>query len=76
MTCPHGMPTPASCLECMEEGNLGATPPPPPPKLGPAFTARLEGQCPGCNLPIAPGQRARAVEGRHATYYVHDGCSP
>lgn len=72
--CPHGMPSPASCLECMEEGNLGPTARPAPPKVGPVFVAQHDGHCGACNLPLAAGQQARAVEGPRSTYYVHDGC--
>lgn len=48
--CPHGMPSPASCFECMEDGNLPA--PPAPEALavrGRPFTARFDGHCTGCN---------------------------
>lgn len=43
-SCTHGMPTPLSCLDCMDEGAL---PPPPKPVLhatGPVFTARFDGR--------------------------------
>ena len=30
-SCAHGMPTPLSCLDCMDEGAL---PPPPKPVVG------------------------------------------
>lgn len=44
--CTHGMPTPASCVECMEDGNLA---PPPRPEAetmaGPARAAVYPGQC-------------------------------
>lgn len=26
MTCAHGMPTPASCIDCMDDDGLGAAP--------------------------------------------------
>lgn len=55
--CTHGMPTPSACVDCMDEGNIA--PPPRPPALAPetgrSFTARFDGQCPGCNLPTRPG---------------------
>lgn len=48
MTCPHGMPNPKTCLDCMEEGNIE------PPKwkaIGPPFDAIYTGSCadPNCN---------------------------
>lgn len=53
MTCPHGMPTPASCVECMEEGNLptgqrAATRSGPRPSA----TASFEGKCSACSWVI------------------------
>jgi hypothetical protein len=71
--CPHGMPSPASCWECMEEGNLPAAPRPrPPEREGPSFPARYEGtHCRGCNLEIHVGQPiVRTTHG----HYVHDRC--
>ena len=55
--CTHGMPHPASCVECMADGNLA--PPPPPPRLvtiGPPFTGRYDDHCNGCNTGIHEGQ--------------------
>src|SRR5262245_1269753 len=41
-SCPHGMPSPASCIECMEEGNFEASAPPRPPHR--KREASLEGE--------------------------------
>lgn len=52
--CEHGMPTPASCVECMAEGITADT-----PKLrrdGWPFSAVYEGICGGCTDGIEPGQ--------------------
>lgn len=54
--CGHGMPSPASCVECMAEGNLPPAPRPSPLKVVQRFTARFGGQCRSCNLPIFEGQ--------------------
>lgn len=73
--CDHGMPSPGSCLDCMDEGML---PPPPPPKkpkaIGYRIPARYPGHCRGCNLPITVNQFIRAVS--DGSGYVHDGCEP
>lgn len=54
--CPHGMPSPGSCVECMDEGNM-PPPPPPPKRKGWAVIARFDGACSGCGSPIVPGER-------------------
>lgn len=41
--CPHGMPTPGSCVDCMDEGNL--PPRPRPVRAGWPFTAEYDGPC-------------------------------
>lgn len=71
--CTHGMPTPGSCIDCMDEGNLT-----PPPRREPehavmAVTARWDSQCPACDLPIIPGQ-AIAVTNRDR--WLHERCLP
>jgi len=57
VTCTHGMPTPASCLDCMDEIGFGATPTAAERLEGPKMNARHEGLCgdPGCINLIAPG---------------------
>lgn len=61
--CPHNMPTPASCIECMAEGPI------PTAKLdrdGWPFAAHHEGVCGGCTEGIAPGERiVRMSDGRY-----------
>ncbi len=69
--CTHGMPSPASCIDCMDEGNM------PPPEKAEAVTveytffAKYDGQCGGCNLPITPGQMVHHLSN---TRNVHEGC--
>lgn len=54
--CPHGMPTPGSCIDCMDDGNL--PPPPKPKRAGWPFTAEHPGPCTGPPCPgIEPGDR-------------------
>jgi hypothetical protein len=72
VTCAHGMPTPASCVECMEDGGLGA-PARAPLTVEATFKARYDGQCPGCNLPIVVGQVVHRLSNDS---YVHQGCQP
>ena len=71
--CAHGMPTPLSCLDCMDEGAL---PPPPKPVLhatGPVFIARFDGRCPVCDRPIrAEVDQITAVD---EGGYAHEQCA-
>lgn len=74
--CTHGMPTPASCVTCMADGNL--EPPAPKRELraeSAPFSARYPDHCAGCNLEIHEGvlvvrmtdgtyRHARCGEGR------------
>jgi hypothetical protein len=71
--CPHGMPTPAACYECMEDGNLE----PPSPPSGPQvitdpFRARFDGHCASCNTGIHVGQR---IIGFEDGTYQHARCA-
>ena len=69
--CAHGMPTPASCVECMEDGPVAVTESASPLIVEYWFTARYDDHCRGCNLPIHVGQRAaKLVYGG----VVHEGC--
>lgn len=77
MTCPHGMPSPASCMDCQYEGEM----PPPPPRerrtIGSPFEARIEGWCPECDLPIHAGQMIVRVvrgDGDQGAYH-HETCT-
>lgn len=45
--CPHGMPSPASCLTCMEDDGLGA-PVVPPVTVEFTFTSKFDGKCRKC----------------------------
>ena len=69
--CPHGMPSPGSCFECMEDGNLphrfarlaGLEVAEEPElelvegseRAGPDALARFESRCRACGEPIYPG---------------------
>lgn len=57
--CSHGMPSPSSCLDCMEAGNLPSTLLAGPGGIGPdtiavrpTATARFEGKCSACSWVI------------------------
>lgn len=67
--CPHGMPSVGSCVECMADG------PVPAPKQEPeqryTVTAKFDGHCTECNLPIRAGDR---VSGVRAGRWIHAEC--
>lgn len=70
--CTHGMPSAASCIVCMDEGNIAPGHDGPGPEaMGRPFPAKFDGDCPGCDLAIHEGQPIRRwSDGR----YRHDGC--
>lgn len=76
-SCPHGMPSRPSCVECMAEGPVA----PPrreerPTVFTHGFPAKLRGTCSECNLEIHEGQRIVGREwpdGRRE--YVHARCA-
>jgi hypothetical protein len=66
------MPTPASCVDCMEEGPVA--PPVRWKKIGGTFSAAYPGQCPAGD-PIEPGDLVQRWDlGSERTAYVHDDC--
>jgi len=73
-TCAHGFPSPASCVECMEEGVLAPPPKPKPEQvvIGP-IRARWDAHCGGCNLPIVVGHSIVKTDRER---WIHLGCLP
>lgn len=70
--CTHGMPTPGSCIDCMDEGNLAPRKPDPKPTVEYVFEAQYPGSCGGCDLPIDEGERiARMTD----ETYQHAACA-
>lgn len=70
--CTHGMPSPASCIDCMDEGIGIALRKPEKLEIEATFPAKFPGHCNGCNLPVAVGQRlARMSNGA----YQHEECA-
>lgn len=70
--CTHGMPSPSSCLDCMDEGNL---PPRPKPKYiaaQPAWPAMFPGRCPACDRRIEVGDEITRTDD---DVYVHERCA-
>lgn len=64
--CPHGLPT-LTCSACRNPYK-----PPPKPTVEAEFTARYDGHCDSCNLPILVGQRiVRMSDDR----YLHKECA-
>lgn len=79
MTCPHGMPTPAACVACMDEGPVA--PPAHWQRIMASFRSSYEGTCPGCGNEYPPEtliQRWDYGAGPHVerTVYTHAGCRP
>lgn len=70
-TCTHGFPSPAQCMTCIEDDGLGAAPVP-PEKITHWFTARYDGQCTACDLPIRPGQPAASTTNDRT---IHGSCT-
>lgn len=71
LSCAHGFPSPASCVDCMEEGPVAPPTASTPATIEATFRAKYDGHCTGCNLPVGIGQVVhRLSEGR----YVHQGC--
>lgn len=67
--CEHGMPSPASCVSCMEEVGLGA--PERPASESPFVEARFNGtRCRMCEGTIWVGDTIGAVE----SGWAHAGC--
>lgn len=62
MSCPHGMPTPASCVDCMDEGPVVEMH---REKLKAEhwIVARFDSQCAEGGCPVAEGDRVGIVEG-------------
>lgn len=72
--CTHGMPTPAACVDCMDEGPVA----PPrrntvPAREGWPIGAAFAGHCAGCNLPINVGDRIVRVSNNT---WQHARCAP
>lgn len=68
MTCDHGMPTPASCAECMEVGNL---PPTRPIEAHGSRVAEYESRCTSCSWLILAGERIGLDD---SGQWVHEEC--
>lgn len=66
----------AECVHEMDERwcatcKRGPLRPEPPPTIEATFTARFDGECPSCGLPIARGQVVHRLSNDR---YVHQGC--
>lgn len=72
-SCPHGLGTPASCVDCMYDGPVAPPTTAHRPTVVVVFRARYGGDCAECDLPLHPGERiAELTSGR----YVHEHCAP
>ena len=77
MTCPHGFESPASCVDCMQDGPVA------PPRVNApwrkatgSFRAEYEGQCEGCPRDISRGQWIVRWERGDIVVYCHENCRP
>lgn len=71
--CPHGYPSPKSCMTCLEDDGVGAEPVRLLTSEGPTFTANYDGQCSGvgaCNLP-GTGTTGHHALGAHSKASWH-----
>lgn len=56
--CTHGMPSPASCVDCMNDDGLGAAPiRPVEPAMSEPLSAIFGTRCPYCEEGIAVGDQ-------------------
>ena len=56
MTCPHDYPTPAACMDCINDDGLGAPPAREPEWVfSRPFVARFDSLCPLCTQQIEAG---------------------
>lgn len=74
LSCPHGYPSPKSCLDCMEDGPVEM------PKtwqpVGSPFPARYDGEC-VCGSAIHPGDLVQRWDrGDEVTIYTERKCHP
>ena len=72
MNCPHGFPSPKSCVDCIYEDGVGVEPSP-PVTVEFVFYARFASQCSACNLGIYERQRIAKLSNET---YVHEACAP
>lgn len=73
MSCPHGMPTAASCIDCMDDDGLGAPPERATNRAAP-FAARFPGRCMSCDDPISIGEQIRSTA--NGIGYEHERHEP
>lgn len=66
--CPHGLDA-RWCSICLH----GIPKPEPAPTIEATFTARFDGYCQGCHLPVSKGQRIHKLSN---DTYRHEGCQP
>jgi hypothetical protein len=72
--CPHGMPKPSTCVDCMDEGPV--VPPVRWQPVGQPFMSLYGGVCPTCGDSIEAGVDfiERWDFGDDRTVYTHDRC--
>lgn len=54
MICAHGMPSPAACIECMDEGPVASLARQ-RPVIERTIAARFDGRCAHCNTSVKEG---------------------
>ena len=75
IACHHGMPSPGSCIDCMNDGNLPVEPVERERRASntPRVYCRFDGTCPVCNNPMTGLDYI--VLTTHDRW-VHEGCVP
>lgn len=71
MTCPHGMPTPAACIDCMNDDGIGAAPIPPERADSQVILAIYDGHCAAGDDEIRVGDE---VVRSNRDRWVHQRC--
>lgn len=79
LVCLHGMPSPAACVDCMDEGPVA--PPVRWEKVGAPQIALYDGVCIGCDhteIPVGARIQRWDRPGAHGlrTAWLHEGCTP
>lgn len=71
MSCSHGMPSPKSCLDCMEEGNVE----PPRWKIIKVLAAHYPGSCRDCGGDFVVGESIKYWQKEDIdSAYTHINC--
>lgn len=71
MSCPHGMPNPKTCVDCMEEGNIPVAR---WEQVGSVFTSKYPGTCGNCKETWGIGELIQRWDKEDVSKYTHMAC--